>query len=124
MNAINIIAPYKYYGSWVFDDERVGLVKEPFVAGADTMIEALVANIPDAANGFVLIFSSLPLAVFRKYDGQIGDCDGQELRFCLRSSSHVWPSVLRGGLGCLNRISASISGTSAEVRLPSGEAAT
>jgi hypothetical protein len=31
---------------------------------------------------------------FRKCEGQIGDCDGQELRFCLRSSSHVWPSVL------------------------------
>jgi len=29
----------------------------------------------------------------------------------------------RGGLGCLNRISASISGASARVRLPSGEAA-
>jgi len=29
----------------------------------------------------------------------------------------------RGGPGCLNRISASISGASAEVRLPSGEAA-
>jgi hypothetical protein len=38
MNAINIIAPYKYLGMWVFDDPRVGLVQEPFVSGADTMI--------------------------------------------------------------------------------------
>ena len=31
--------------------------------------------------------------------------------------------MLRGGPGCLNRISASISGASAGVRLPNGEAA-
>ena len=35
MNAINIIAPYKHHGQWVFDDPRVGLSQEPFVAGAD-----------------------------------------------------------------------------------------
>lgn len=57
MNAINVISPYKHFGMWVFDDARVGLQQEPFVAGADIMIECLVADIPDAANGFVLIFS-------------------------------------------------------------------
>ena len=60
MNAINIIAPYKYLGMWVFDDPRVGLVQEPFVSGADTMIDRVVAAIPDADNGFVLMFSSVP----------------------------------------------------------------
>jgi hypothetical protein len=39
MNAINVITPYKHHGMWVFDDPRVGLVQEPFVAGADTMID-------------------------------------------------------------------------------------
>ena len=43
-----------------FADERVGLVQEPFVAGADIMMECLVADIPDASKGFVLIFSGLP----------------------------------------------------------------
>jgi hypothetical protein len=38
VNAINVISPYKHLGMWDFDDERVGLVKEPFVAGADTMM--------------------------------------------------------------------------------------
>jgi hypothetical protein len=33
------------------------------------------------------------------------------------------PAKIRGGPGCLNRFSASISGASAEVRLPSGGAA-
>ncbi len=48
MNSINVIAPYKWHGMWVFDDERVGLDKEPFVAGADTMIDRVVTNIPNA----------------------------------------------------------------------------
>jgi hypothetical protein len=60
MNAINVIAPYRQHGMWVFDDPRVGLVQEPFVAGADTMIDRVVADIPDAAKGFVLIFSGTP----------------------------------------------------------------
>ena len=33
----------QWNGMWVFDDERVGLDKEPFVAGADTMIDTAVA---------------------------------------------------------------------------------
>jgi hypothetical protein len=60
MNAINVIAPYKHLGMWVFDDPRVGLVQEPFVSGADTMIDRIVKDIPDADNGFALIFSSSP----------------------------------------------------------------
>jgi hypothetical protein len=58
MNAINVIAPYKHHGMWVFDDPRVGLVQEPFVSGADTMIDRVVAEIPNAEQGFTLIFSS------------------------------------------------------------------
>jgi Family of unknown function (DUF6717) len=60
MNAINVIAPYKHLGMWVFDDPRVGLIQEPFVAGADTMIDRVVADLPDADRGFTMIFSSAP----------------------------------------------------------------
>ena len=60
MNAIGVIAPYKYEGMWVFDDPAVGLVREPFVAGIDTMIDKLVSSIPDAENGFRLLFSATP----------------------------------------------------------------
>jgi hypothetical protein len=60
VNAINVIAPYKHHGMWVFDDPRVGLAQEPFVAGADSMIDRVVADIPDAEHGFTLIFSSTP----------------------------------------------------------------
>lgn len=57
-NAMMVIFPYKYEQTWVFDDERVGLVKEPFVSGIPQMIDVLVQNIPKAENGFRLLFSS------------------------------------------------------------------
>jgi hypothetical protein len=62
MNSLFVIAPYRYSGMWVFDDPAVGLVKEPFVSGIDTMIDRVVADakIPDAENGFTIVFSAQP----------------------------------------------------------------
>jgi hypothetical protein len=60
MNAISIIAPYKYEGMWVFDDPRVGLHREPFVSGADVMMDKLVSKVPNAEKGFRLLFSATP----------------------------------------------------------------
>ena len=57
MNSLFVIAPYRYEGMWVFDDARVGLLREPFVSGIDEMIDRLVAEVPNAAKGFRLIFS-------------------------------------------------------------------
>lgn len=60
MNSINVIAPYKFAGRmWVFDDPRLGLVQEAFISGADIIIDRAVAHIPGAAEGFLLIFSSI-----------------------------------------------------------------
>lgn len=42
----------------MFDDLAVGLLREPFVAGIDTMIDKAVANIPNAEKGFRAIFSA------------------------------------------------------------------
>jgi hypothetical protein len=64
MNSLFVIAPYKYENVWVFDDPRVGLEKEPFVSGADVIIDALTADIPNAAAGFKLIFSPEPFRGF------------------------------------------------------------
>jgi Family of unknown function (DUF6717) len=64
MNTIAVIAPYKYEGMWVFDDARVGLTREPFVAGIDTMIDRLIASIPGAEKGFRLLFSATPFPGF------------------------------------------------------------
>ena len=60
MNSIGVISPYKYEGMWVFDDPAVGLLREPFVSGIDTMIDRLVAAIPAADHGFRLLFSATP----------------------------------------------------------------
>jgi hypothetical protein len=57
-NSIFVIKPYKWEGLWVFDDANVGLVKEPFVGGADTMIDVATAHIPDAEEGFLAVFSA------------------------------------------------------------------
>lgn len=57
MNALRIIKPYRYEGQWVFDDERVNLVREPFVAGADAIIDHMTAGIENAGRGFKLLFS-------------------------------------------------------------------
>ena len=60
VNALFVIAPYKYEGMWVFDDLTVGLSREPFIAGIDTMINKVVANIPNAERGFRVVFSATP----------------------------------------------------------------
>lgn len=59
-NAIMVIAPYKYAGTWVIDDESVGLKKEPFVSGIPELIDEAVKDIPDAEKGFRLLFSTQP----------------------------------------------------------------
>jgi hypothetical protein len=57
-NSILIISPYRYAGTWVFDDASRGLRKEPFVAGIPELINKLVADIPNADKGFKLTFSA------------------------------------------------------------------
>jgi hypothetical protein len=60
MNSLRVITPYKHAGMWVFDDPAVGLAKEPFVSGADDIMDLLSHAIPGAAGGFNLVFSSQP----------------------------------------------------------------
>lgn len=60
MRIINVIAPYRIHGTWVFDDPRVGLAQQPVINGADTLIDRAIANILGADRGFFLIFSGLP----------------------------------------------------------------
>jgi hypothetical protein len=60
MNSILVIHPYKAGGVWVFDDPRVGLVQEPFVAGADVIIDRMVEEMPGAESGVTIFFSAGP----------------------------------------------------------------
>ena len=64
MNALSVIKPYRWEGMWVFDDDSVGLDKEPFVSGADEMIDLLVTEVPKAEEGFRMIFSPTPFPGF------------------------------------------------------------
>jgi hypothetical protein len=59
MNSLFVIHPYKVNGIWVFDDPRVGLVQEPFVSGADEILDRMVDGIPDAEAGVTGIFSAI-----------------------------------------------------------------
>jgi hypothetical protein len=74
-NSILVIQPYKYGKTWVFDDPRTGLVREPFVAGIPEMIDKLTSDIPDANSGFQLTFSAIPFPgheeklIWRRSDG-------------------------------------------------------
>ena len=66
MNQIRVIRPYRLHGTWVFDDDRVGLVQEPFVSGVPEMIDDLVRGIPGAELGFRMLFSSSPFPGFQR----------------------------------------------------------
>lgn len=59
-NAIHIIVPYQWNGLWVFDDEGTGLVREPFIAGADTVLDRATENMPGAKHGCMCMFSAAP----------------------------------------------------------------
>lgn len=59
-NSINVIFPYRHEEIWMFDDESVGLVREPFVSGVPQMIDFLVKDILNADEGFTLFFAETP----------------------------------------------------------------
>ncbi|MGO4262226.1 DUF6717 family protein [Lysobacter sp. TAB13] len=81
MNAIVAIHPYKTHGMWVFDDLAVGLREEPFVSGADTIIDHMVAGIDGAQNGFTLLFSTNPFPGYQlQLDWQRADLSGNWYR--------------------------------------------
>ena len=65
-NAIMVIAPYRYNGTWVFDDTAAGLKREPFVAGVPEMLDVLVREVPSAKDGFRLLFSANPFPGYQK----------------------------------------------------------
>lgn len=65
-NQIFVIAPYWHAGTWVFDDEKRQLDKEPFVMGIPEMIDDLVQDIPNARAGFRLLFSAAPFPGYQR----------------------------------------------------------
>jgi hypothetical protein len=65
-NQIHVIAPYWHAGTWVFDDASRDLAQEPFVMGIPEMIDDLVKEIPEARQGFRLLFSTSPFPGFQR----------------------------------------------------------
>jgi len=56
---------------WVFDDDRVGLTKEPFVAGADKFIDYhlnKIEKLEEGKKGFNMVFSVIP---FKDFDYEL-----------------------------------------------------
>lgn len=77
MNAMNVISPYKHNGLWVFDDAEKGLHREPFVAGADSIIDVAVKDLPKAENGFNLVFSAHAFPGYHlRFDRGEAEADG------------------------------------------------
>ncbi|MEN8219658.1 MAG: hypothetical protein ABFS56_25565 [Pseudomonadota bacterium] len=50
-NSIMVIFPDRQQGVWMFDDERIGLVQEPFIEGMPEIIDVFVQDIPNTAQG-------------------------------------------------------------------------
>ena len=65
MNSIMVIHPYKDDGVRVFDDPAVGLIREPFVSGADDIIDRMVEGISCAEQGITLFYSCGPFPGFQ-----------------------------------------------------------
>jgi len=64
-NSVFVIKPYWHLGTWCFDDEAHGLVAEPFVSGAPEIITEMVKDIPDAKEGFKMLFSDKPFPEYQ-----------------------------------------------------------
>ena len=60
MNSIFSLTAFDDGAGWMLTDKERGLIREPFVAGADTLIDLATANIPNARDGVVILFSENP----------------------------------------------------------------
>jgi len=90
MNSMLVIHPYRCEGMWVFDDVKTGLVQEPFVSGADTIIDRLVEGIPEASAGFTLLFSASPFPGFQAEFEWRREEHGGNWYFCAALEMEGW----------------------------------
>ena len=109
-NVLNVIQPYWYANCWVFDDASKGLGKESLegrfeaelreirvlarlIGGEVTkMIDHLVKDIPNAREGFMLLFSSQPFAGYQVELNRIAEEDGGCLYRGKNYSAEAWLS--------------------------------
>jgi hypothetical protein len=109
-NVLNVIQPYWYANCWVFDDASKGLEKESLEGrfeaelreirvlarlirgGVTKMIDYLVKDIPNARDGFILLFSSQPFAGYQVELNRIAEEDGGCLYRGKNHSAETWLS--------------------------------
>jgi len=114
-NVVNVIQPYWCANCWVFDDASKGLGKESLEGrfeadlreirvlarliggGVTKMIDYLVKDIPDAREGFILLFSSQPFAGYQVELNKIAEENGGCLYRGKDYSAEVWlsPALFR-----------------------------
>lgn len=89
-NSIMVIMPYRYAGTWVFDDARLGLQREAFVAGIPEMMDDMVKDFPGADKGFRLTFSAKPFPGYsHKLTWRRGDQSGNWY-YCDKYDKEGW----------------------------------
>lgn len=93
-NQIMVIQPYRVAGTWVFDDPATGLVQEPFVEGIPAIIDQMVHDIPDAAQGFRMLFSASPFPGSTAFTFQRGEYDGAWYRHHQLGEGWLCPAML------------------------------
>jgi hypothetical protein len=92
-----VLVPYRYGGNWVFDDADVDLKREPFVSGIPEMIDEMVKDIPNADQGFRLLFSTQPFPGYmEKLTWRRGDKSGNwYYSETLKKEGWLCPSLFR-----------------------------
>jgi hypothetical protein len=109
-NPLIVIEPYWCDGTWVFDDASRGLEKECLEGcfeaqfremkvlarliggGVTKLIDYLVKDIPDARDGFTLLFSSRPFAGYQVELSRIAEEDGGCLYRGRNHNAEAWLS--------------------------------
>jgi hypothetical protein len=114
-NVLNVVHPYWYAGCWVFGDASKGLEKESLEGrfeaelreimvlarlvggGVTKMMDYLVKDIPNAREGFTLLFSSQPFAGYRVELSRIAEENGGCLYRGKNYSVEAWlsPALFR-----------------------------
>ena len=62
----DVIKPYWLICSWVFGVPSTGLFQEPFVSGVTSGLGVVVAESPNARQGFRLLFSPAPFPGYQR----------------------------------------------------------
>lgn len=96
-NSVMVINAYKDGAAWMFDDERVGLLREGLVAGADTICEKF--NL-DGSGKVTITFSKLPFPgrnVKLLMQDTVEDGDGGTTYYYPDDDHTVWlcPALLK-----------------------------